>query len=127
MPFKFEKLRIWKESVSFSSAIYSLTKRLPKSEEFGLVSQLNRAAVSMSINIAEGQGRGSDAEFSRFIQISIGSLNEVVTLLFICLEQKYIAQASFDSYYKECEKLSKMLFSFRSFLKTDHKSISHRP
>ncbi len=126
MPFKFEKLRIWKESVSFSSAIYSLTKRLPKSEEFGLVSQLNRAAVSMSINIAEGQGRGSDAELSRFIQISIGSLNEVVTLLFICLEQKYIEQVSFDSYYKECEKLSKMLFSFRSFLKTDHKSISHR-
>ena len=94
--FKFENLKIWKESVAFAGEIYTLSKKFPREELFGLTSQLTRAAVSISLNIAEGEGRNSDAELSRFTQIAIGSLNEVVTVLFISLEQKYIAQKDFD-------------------------------
>src|SRR3989338_79290 len=115
--FKFENLEIWKESVKFAGEIYTLSKRFPKKELFGLTSQLTRAAVSISLNIAEGEGRNSDAELSRFTQIAIGSLNEVVTVLFISLEQKYIAQKDFDLSYKRCEQISKMLHAFRNYLK----------
>lgn len=115
--FKFENLNIWKESVEFAGEIYTLSKKFPKEELFGLISQLNRAAASISLNIAEGEGRNSDAELSRFTQIAIGSLNEVVTVLFISLEQKYIAQKDFDSSYKRCEQISKMLHAFRNYLK----------
>lgn len=117
MSFKFEKLKIWEEAVKFASEMYSLTKMFPKAEQFGLISQLNRAAVSVSLNIAEGSGRNSDAEFSRFLQIAIGSINEAVTILYISLEQKYINKEKFDYFYCRCEQLSKMLFSFRNYLK----------
>lgn len=55
MPFKFEELKVWKESVKFASEIYTLTKKFPKREEFGIISQLNRAAVSISLNIAKAK------------------------------------------------------------------------
>ena len=117
MAFKFEGLKIWKEAVKFASETYSLTRKFPRSEQFGLISQLNRAAVSISLNVAEGCGRNSDAELSRFSQIAIGSVNEVVTVLYIGLEQKYISKEEFDIFYSRCEGLSKMLHSFRNYLK----------
>lgn len=117
MSFKFEDLKIWNESVKFVSEIYALSKKFPKEEQFGLISQLNRAAVSISLNIAEGEGRSSDPELSRFIRIAVGSLYEVVTILYISLEQGYINKDEFDSSYKRCEQISKMLHSFRNYLK----------
>lgn len=117
MAFRFEKLKIWQESVKFANEIYSLTKRFPKTEQFGLTSQLQRAAVSISLNIAEGSGRNSDAEMNRFIQISIGSLFEVVTILEICIKQNYINNAEFEKLYLRCEELSKMLYGFKNNLK----------
>ncbi len=117
MAFKFEKLTVWKESVKFAEEIYSLSKKLPKQEQFGIISQLNRAAVSVSLNIAEGEGRGSDPDLSRFIQISIGSLFEVVTILYICRNQNYINKDEFDKLYIRCEEISKMLHGFRNYLK----------
>ena len=101
MAFKFENLDIWKESVKFASDIYSLTKKFPKHEQFGLISQLNRAVVSISANIAEGEGRNSDPDLRRFIQIAIGSLNEVVTLLYICKDQKYVNNEDFKLFYSK--------------------------
>lgn len=118
MAFKFESLKIWKEAVKFASETYSLTKKFPKNEEYGLSSQLNRAAVSISLNIAEGEGRGSAADLSRFIHIAIGSLYEVVTILYISLEQGYINKTQFDSLYKKCEELSKMLYGYKNYLKS---------
>ena len=117
MSFKFEKLDVWKEAVAFVSDIYKLTKEFPRSEQYGLTSQLNRAVVSISLNIAEGQGRNSDIDFARFIQFSIGSLNEVVTILYIALDQKYLNDETYKTLNMKCEKISKMLHSFRNTLK----------
>lgn len=117
MAFKFENLDIWKESIKFANEIYNLTKKFPKSEQFGIISQLNRSAVSISLNIAEGTGRNSDADLARFIQISIGSLNEVITLLVISLEQQFINKLDYECFYKRCEQISKMLYAFRNYLK----------
>lgn len=117
MAFKFEKLKVWAEAVKFANDIYNVTNKFPKAEKFGLTSQLNRAAVSISLNIAEGEGRHSNNDFSRFIQIAIGSLNEVVTLLHIVLKQKYISEESFNVLYQRCENISKQLHAFRNYLK----------
>lgn len=117
MAFKFENLRIWKDSVEFTREVYALTKKFPRSEQFGLTAQLNRAAVSISLNIAEGEGRKSNADVARFIHMAIGSLYEVVTILHISLAQKYINKNEFSVFYARCEEISKMLHGFRNYLK----------
>jgi len=114
--FKFETLDIWKKSVEFASFVYATTKNFPKEETYNLTSQLARAAVSISLNIAEGSSRKSKVDFKRFVQISLGSVYEVVTCLHIAKEQGYINQAIFDSAYLECESLSKMIHGFISYL-----------
>ncbi len=117
MAFKFEELKIWEEAVKFANEIYSVTKKFPKEEQYGLTSQLTRAAVSISLNIAEGEGRRSDNDWSRFLLISLGSLNEVVTLLYICRNQKIIDEADFKRLYERCEYLSSMIQKFKYYLK----------
>ncbi|MBN1871773.1 MAG: four helix bundle protein [Candidatus Omnitrophica bacterium] len=117
MAFKFEKLDIWKEAVDFAINVYMITGKFPKKEIFGLTSQLNRAAVSVSLNIAEGMGRSSDADLIRFINMAIGSLNEVVTVLYIGLKQLYLKESEFKKLYERCEVLSKRLHSFKKYLK----------
>ena len=117
MAFKFEKLDIWKEAVEFATDVYKVTGSFPKKEMFGLTSQLNRAAVSVSLNIAEGTGRSSDADLVRFVNMAVGSLNEVVTVLYIGLRQLYIKESEFKKLYERCEVLSKRLHSFKKYLK----------
>lgn len=114
--FKFETLDIWKEAVKFLSEIYKITKKFPNWETYGLTSQLTRAAMSISLNIAEGSSRESKKEFKRFIQISLGSLNEVVTCLYAAKNEKYIDDKEFKGVYEKCEKISKMLYGFHKYL-----------
>lgn len=73
----YKKLDIWSKSYSLSLRVYEITKPFPEDEKFGLTSQLRRAVVSIPINIAEGAGRATNKDFAHFIQISIGSENEV--------------------------------------------------
>jgi len=114
--FKFETLDIWKRSIKFATKTYQITSKFPKEENFNLTSQLKRASVSISLNIAEGSARKSKIDFKRFIQIARGSLNEVVTCLYIAVEQKYINQEDFKIMYSECEEISRMLQGFIKFL-----------
>lgn len=114
--FKFETLTIWQESIKFTAAIYAVTKTFPISEQFGLTSQMNRAAASISLNIAEGSGRETKTDFKRFIQIALGSLNEVVTCLHIAKQEKYITDKIFKEKYSDSESLAKMLYGFKKYL-----------
>ena len=118
--FKFETLEIWKETINFASQTYKKTKKFPSYENFGLISRLNRAAVSISLNIAEGTSRSSNTDFKRFIQMSIGSLNEVVSCLYIAKEQNYISNSTFDACYNKCEQISKMLYGFMKHLSSKY-------
>lgn len=80
MPIKsFRDLQIWQLGMELAQNIYLASKALPAEEQFGLTSQMRRTAVSVPSNIAEGQGRGSDCEFSRFLSIALCSLNELET------------------------------------------------
>tara|TARA_R110002073_G_scaffold240878_2_gene402675 strand:+ start:1423 stop:1695 length:273 start_codon:yes stop_codon:yes gene_type:complete len=74
---RFKDLEIWKRSRVFSSKIYEVTSKFPDSERFGLTNQLRRASVSIPSNIAEGSSRNSNKDFSRFLEIAIGSAYEI--------------------------------------------------
>jgi len=81
--YSFEKLEAWKNARSLAKAIYVLSSKFSNSEKFGLASQIQRTAVSVSSNIAEGSGRNSPKEKIRFIEIVYGSLMETLSQLFI--------------------------------------------
>jgi four helix bundle protein len=105
MSFRFENLEIWKLSREFVLSIYKLTKKFPEDEKFGLASQLRRAAVSVSLNIVEGSDRKSDKEFTRFLRISLTSLEEVIAGLYLALDLGFIIQKDFDFIYESSQKL----------------------
>ena len=77
----FTKLTVWEKSMELVEVVYKLTKNFPDNEKFNLVSQINRSAVSIPSNIAEGKGRNSDKEFKQFLYIARGSLFELRTQL----------------------------------------------
>lgn len=86
----YRKLEIWQESIDLIKIIYQLADKLPKSEEFNLKSQLKRAVISVSLNIAEGKNRKTSKDFSHFLNLSSASLAEVDAILCICVELGFL-------------------------------------
>ena len=113
--FRFEKFEVWQRSIVFADQIYAFTRSFPRDELFGLTSQMRRAAVSVS-NIAEGSSRSSDKDFSRFVEVSYGSLMEVVSESFVARNQTFIAQPQFEQIYSEAEHIARMLSGLRNTL-----------
>src|SRR3954470_17717694 len=107
MPFKFENLQVWQKAVDFVDSIYDLSATFSKEEVYNLTSQIRRAALSISLNIAEGSSGQSNAEFQRFLGFSIRSTAEVVTCLFFAQRRKYILQDVFQTYYSSAEEIIK--------------------
>jgi four helix bundle protein len=117
MPFRFESLQIWHQARAFSNDIARLAARLPEQERHSLASQLTRAANSISLNIAEGSGRDTDADFNRFLAIAIGSTFEVASGLFLALDRGYLTQDAHKTLYDQAEQIGKSINSFRKTLK----------
>ena len=89
MKHNFKNLKIWMLSMEITSDIHNISLKFPKNEVYGLVSQMNRAAVSMPSNIAEGSNRGN-IHFKHYLNISLGSSFELQTQLLIANQNKYI-------------------------------------
>ena len=92
--FPFEKLRVWQDARKWVGSIYSATGEFPVDERFGMTSQLNRAAVPVAANLAEGSGRTSSKDQAHFSQLASGSLMESACLLVLAADQKYIDEYS---------------------------------
>src|SRR5262245_9064026 len=86
----YSDLVAWQKAMDLVEAVYQATAMFPKDELYGLSSQLRRAAVSIPSNIAEGQGRHTAGEFTRFLSIALGSLREVETQILIARRLRYI-------------------------------------
>ena len=114
--FGFEKLDVWQKAIELADLIYDATRGFPEYEKYGLANQMRRAAVSVSSNIAEGSGRNSERDFIRFLQISYGSLMEVVSQLKIAEKRGFIEPQNAQRIYDLCEQTSRMLSGLRSSL-----------
>jgi len=98
-------LRVWQDGIALVKAIYLLSGRLPRDEQFGLTSQLRRAAVSVPTNIAEGAARSTRNEFLQFLTIARGSLSEIDTLLIVCAEVGHLSPAELEPVQKQVHSL----------------------
>ncbi len=116
MAFKFENLRVWQKSIDFTVAVYDLTKTLPPDERFNLISQINRASDSISLNIAEGSTGQSDKQFAVFLGYALRSGIEVVSCLHILKRKEMIDEITFSKYYDLATELIKMIQSLRNTL-----------
>lgn len=103
----FKNLEIWKRSRAFVKEVYLMTSQLPDSEKFGLVAQLNRAAVSIPSNIAEGCGRGTSKNLSYFLDIAVGSACEIETQIYLAYDLDYIDIYKMESSNNEIEEIRK--------------------
>jgi len=115
--FAFEDLKVYEKALDLVDFAYDTSSHFPKHETCGLISQLNRAAVSIAINIAEGSGN-SEPQFNRFLQIAINSVKECVVCSTIAQRRKYISVAKDNQIRKKLEELSKMISGLQKYLKT---------
>lgn len=116
MSFKFEKLIIWQNAMSFGEDIFKFSQNFPKSEIYNLTSHINRAVDSIALNISEGSIEQSNPEFRRFLGYAIRSLAEVVTCLHKAKRRAYISEVDFDKYYQDSYNLMNMMIAFRNKL-----------
>ncbi len=113
----FTKYDVWIEGIELSVKVYEITESFPDNEKFGISSQLRRAIVSISSNIAEGCSRSSENDFKRFVEISLGSAFEVKTQLIISNKLGYLKDDTLEELIIAIDKLSKQLNSLRNKLK----------
>ena len=108
----FEDLEVYKLAREFRKRIYNLTRKLPKEEKYNLFSQMRRAAVSLTNNIAEGYGRYHFKENIQFCRESRGSLYELIDDLNTCIDESYVSEDEYNNYRKEAFRLLKILNSY---------------
>lgn len=112
----FRKLDIWERSKKICVPVYSLTEKYPKSELYGITSQIRRCSVSISSNIAEGSSRRSVKEYYHFVSIALGSAYELETQLDISYDLKFIGKAELKEIKDELIEIQKMIYNFMNYL-----------
>lgn len=120
----YKDLIVWQKSMALVVTIYELTTTFPKSELYGITSQLRRAAVSIPSNIAEAWGRRSVKEYRQFYAISYGSVLELETQLLITQRLKFAHDSSYLKIYSLLTEVSKMLHVMAFNLKTKNYDLS---
>lgn len=121
---KFEDIEAWQKARILVNEIYKVSARGSFGKDYGLKDQIRRAAVSIMSNIAEGFGRKSNTEFANFLNYSHGSASEVQSLLWVAHDQKYITPNQFESAYKKCDEISRMVLAFGIYLRKNQKRNS---
>lgn len=118
--FRFINFPVYNDALKFRKELKDLSNRhFPKEEQYCLTSQLWRSLDSILLNIAEGSDRFTDKDFSRFLNIALTSVNEVVACLDCALNDKYINQKEYDEYLIKAENLFKQLKAFASKVRKD--------
>ena len=112
----YSKLIVYQKAKSLVLSVYDLSKLFPQNELHGLTSQLRRAAVSVPLNIAEGQARKGTKQYLNFLKIAFGSTAEVKVCLELALGLGYIKEQEFRKHFLLAEEVSKLLYSFQKSL-----------
>jgi four helix bundle protein len=114
--FRSEKLEVWQEARAANRVIYKLARNFPGHEMFAMTSQIRRAIISVSSNIAEGSGRNSDKDFAHFLEQAYGSLMETDSILYLALDESYLSGADFDPLFAALQTLAKKIASLNRSL-----------
>jgi four helix bundle protein len=109
MKSSYRDLLAWQRSMDLVDHVYVVARDFPEYEKLGLAAQMRRAAVSVPCNIAEGQGRSSPRDFSRFLRTARGSALELETEILIARRQSFIAPAVADVLLDECVRVSQLI------------------
>ncbi|MFN4217945.1 MAG: four helix bundle protein [Candidatus Bipolaricaulia bacterium] len=115
---RFEEIKAWQLARDLVKMVYSFTDKTPFHKDSSLSNQIQRAAVSIMSNIAEGFGRGSTREFMNFLHIARGSCAEVRSLLYIALDLGYLDKEEFTRASQQAEETSKAISGFVRYLKS---------
>lgn len=117
MPFKFEKLEVWKDSVELTGIVHEVTLKFPAPELYVLTAQIKRAADSVCLNIAEGSTGQSNAEFKRFLGYAIRSSIEVVACIYVAKRRKIISNDDFSEVYDFTDGLTKRIQALKKSIR----------
>ena len=115
----FKELKIWQEGMELAKVVYKATATFPQNEKYGLTSQINRSAVSIPSNIAEGAGRNSDKEFLQFLNIALGSAFELETQLILAQAFGFIDEKALSESVAQLQKIQKMINGFKDRLRKE--------
>ena len=113
-----KKLIVWQKGIELVKVIYRVTAGFPSSEQFGLISQIRRSAVSIPSNIAEGCGRASDKELIQFLYIALGSASELETQIIISSELNFLEREKADVLNESVNEIIKMISSLIKSIRT---------
>ena len=118
MRHQFRNLTVWQNSINLVTDVYKITKDFPAEEKFGLTTQLQRSAVSIPSNIAEGTGRSTDRDFANFLSMALGSSYELETQILISNNLNYLNDEKMKSILDALNDIQKMLASLINKLKS---------
>lgn len=118
---RFEDIQAWQKSREVAVQIYKISSKGDFGKDFDLRSQIRRSTVSIMANIAEGQGRRTDKDFAHFLNISIGSVAETKSHLYLALDLEYIDKENFELIYAKVDEIGRMIFGLSSHLRKDQK------
>ncbi len=114
---RFEDIQAWQKARILTKLIYQLTTESEFSKDYDLRNQIRRSSISIMANIAEGQGRRTDKDFANFLNISLGSISETKSHIYIALDLKYINQTIFENVYQKLDEVGKMVFALSNHLR----------
>ncbi|MBT3302198.1 MAG: four helix bundle protein [Bacteroidetes bacterium] len=120
----FRELKIWVESIQLTTDVYKLTSKFPKSEQYNLISQINRSSVSIPSNIAEGSSRRTTKGFIQFLDIALGSTYELETQLIIAGKLDYIQSNNLSEILNKTIEIQKMINGFIRNLRNNATGIN---
>jgi four helix bundle protein len=112
----YRDLPVWQKAVDLAEVVYDLTNRFPRSERFGITSQMRRAAVSVSSNIAEGSGRATTPDLRRFLSYSRGSVKETESLVLVSTRLRFVSLAEIEQVLGLTDEISRMTLGLRRTL-----------
>ncbi len=115
----FRDLKIWQKAYPLTLAVYKATAKFPREEQFGLTSQLRRAAASIPANIAEGCGRSGEAELARFLSIAMGSASELECHLMLARDLSFLKSDEYERLANDVTEVKRMLTSLIQKLRAD--------
>ena len=117
----FRNLQVWKKSHNLTLDVYKSTSQFPRTEIYGLTSQIRRACSSIPTNIAEGCGRKSPADFARFLQIALGSASETEYLILLTHDLKYLNSDQYAELIDRINHIKRMLLNLQKTVKVNEK------